>query len=208
MASKKEKPDKERMGLVAERIWRGAELRIMEDVVRRIKKAGEITSTADYQINRLIEMGRSREEVERIIKESLDATWSEMFEMYDKVAEWEYVRNQEVYEQITDGIRKMIITHAIPEGEKLPSVRELASKFAINPNAVRKAYQELEEEGYVCDREGERMAASEKQIAELIRKELLQEFDTVVIRLQNMSVGTEELTGRMWKLAGGSKDFD
>ena len=106
-----------------------------------------------------------------------------------------------VYEQITDGIRKMIITHAIPEGEKLPSVRELASKFAINPNAVRKAYQELEEEGYVCDREGERMA-------ELIRKELLQEFDTVVIRLQNMSVGTEELTGRMWKLAGGSKDFD
>lgn len=102
MAIKKEKPDKERMGLVAERIWRGAELRIMEDVVRRIKKAGEITSTADYQINRLIEMGRSREEVERIIKESLDATWPEMFEMYDKVAEWEYVRNQEVYEQITD----------------------------------------------------------------------------------------------------------
>ena len=45
-----------------------------------------------------------------------------------------------VYEQITDGIRKMIITHAIPEGEKLPSVRELASKFAVNPNAVRKAY--------------------------------------------------------------------
>lgn len=102
MAIKKEKPDKERMGLVAEKIWRGAELRIMEDVVRRIKKAGEITSTADYQINRLIEMGRSREEVERIIKESLDATWPEMFEMYDKVAEWEYVRNQEVYEQITD----------------------------------------------------------------------------------------------------------
>ena len=95
-----------------------------------------------------------------------------------------------VYEQITDGIRKMII------------------KFAVNPNAVRNAYQELEEEGYVCDWEGERMAASEKQIAELIRKELLQEFDTVVIRLQNMSVGTEELTGRMWKLAGGSKDFD
>ena len=113
-----------------------------------------------------------------------------------------------VYEQITDGIRKMIITHAIPEGEKLPSVRELASKFAVNPNAVRKAYQELEEEGYVCDWEGERMAASEKQIAELIRKELLQEFYTVVIRLQNMSVGTEELTGRMWELAGGSKDFD
>ena len=87
MAGERTAPDVQRMGLQAERIWRGAELRIMEDVVRRIKKAGEITSTADYQINRLIEMGRSREEVERIIKESLDATWSEMFEMYDKVAE-------------------------------------------------------------------------------------------------------------------------
>ena len=87
-----------------------------------------------------------------------------------------------VYEQITDGIRKMIITHAIPEGEKLPSVRELASKFAVNPNAVRNAYQELEEEGYVCDREGERMAASEKQIAELIRKELNRRYYMPVIK--------------------------
>lgn len=43
----------------------------MEDVIRRIRKTGEITSTADYQINRLIEMGKSREEVERIIKEAL-----------------------------------------------------------------------------------------------------------------------------------------
>ena len=74
----------------------------MEDVIRRIKKAGEITSTADYQINRLIEMGKSREEVERIIKEALGATWPEMFEMYDKVAEWEYVRNREIYEQVND----------------------------------------------------------------------------------------------------------
>ena len=59
-----------------------------------------------------------------------------------------------VYEQITDGIRKMIITHAIPEGEKLPSVRELASKFAINPNAVRKAYQELEEKRIIYKVQG------------------------------------------------------
>ena len=52
-----------------------------------------------------------------------------------------------VYEQITDGIRKMIITHAIPEGEKLPSVRELASKFAINPNAVRKLIRSWKRKG-------------------------------------------------------------
>jgi hypothetical protein len=102
MAEERTAPDVQRMGLQAEKIWREAERRIMEDVIRRIKKAGEITSTADYQINRLIEMGKSREEVERIIKEALGATWPEMFEMYDKVAEWEYVRNREIYEQVND----------------------------------------------------------------------------------------------------------
>ena len=102
MAGERTAPDVQRMGLQAEKIWREAERRIMEDVIRRIKKAGEITSTADYQINRLIEMGKSREEGERIIKEALGATWPEMFEMYDKVAEWEYVRNREIYEQVND----------------------------------------------------------------------------------------------------------
>lgn len=102
MAGERTAPDVQRMGLQAEKIWREAERRIMEDVIRRIKKAGEITSTADYQINRLIEMGKFREEVERIIKEALGATWPEMFEMYDKVAEWEYVRNREIYEQVND----------------------------------------------------------------------------------------------------------
>lgn len=102
MAGERTAPDVQRMGLQAEKIWREAERRIMEDVIHRIKKAGEITSTADYQINRLIEMGKSREEVERIIKEALGATWAEMFEMYDKVAEWEYVRNREIYEQVND----------------------------------------------------------------------------------------------------------
>ena len=102
MAGERTAPDVQRMGLQAEKIWREAERRIMEDVIRRIRKTGEITSTADYQINRLIEMGKSREEVERIIKEALGATWAEMFEMYDKVAEWEYVRNREIYEQVND----------------------------------------------------------------------------------------------------------
>lgn len=102
MAEERTAPDVQRMGLQAEKIWREAERRIMEDVIRRIRKTGEITSTADYQINRLIEMGKSREEVEQIIKEALGATWAEMFEMYDKVAEWEYVRNREIYEQVND----------------------------------------------------------------------------------------------------------
>lgn len=74
--------------------------RIMQDIVRRIKKTGEITSTADWQINRLKILGYSSEDIEASLKETLNATYPEMFELYDQVINWEYVRNKDVYEQI------------------------------------------------------------------------------------------------------------
>lgn len=81
-------------------LWQGTQYRIMQDVIRRIKKTKKITSTADYQINRLVEMGKTTEQIEKTIKEAIDATWPEMFELYDEVSNWEYVRNKDIYEQI------------------------------------------------------------------------------------------------------------
>lgn len=78
------------------------ENRIMMDIIRRIKKEGEITSTADWQINRLAALGYSSAEIEEIIKDTLKATWPEMFELYDEVINWEYVRNAKLYEQINE----------------------------------------------------------------------------------------------------------
>lgn len=76
------------------------EIRIMEDIVRRIRKTGEITSTADWQINRLKILGYSSEDIENMLKEALGKSYPEMFELYDKVIDWEYIRNKEVYEQV------------------------------------------------------------------------------------------------------------
>lgn len=78
----------------------GLEERILQDIARRIKKTGEITSTADWQINRLRILGYSSEDIEREIKKTLDASYPEMFELYDKIIDWEYVRNKDIYEQI------------------------------------------------------------------------------------------------------------
>lgn len=80
--------------------YQSLELRIMEDIVRRIQKTGEITSTADYQINRLQILGYSSENIEKELKKALDASYPQMFELYDKVIEKEYTRNKAVYEQI------------------------------------------------------------------------------------------------------------
>ena len=86
-------------GKIAAR-YQDLEERIMQDIVRRIVKTGEITSTADWQINRLRILGYSSEDIEREIKKTLNASYPEMFELYDKVIEKEYVRDKDVYEQI------------------------------------------------------------------------------------------------------------
>ena len=80
--------------------YQDLEERIMQDIVRRIMKAGEITSTADWQINRLRILGYSSEDIEKEIKKVFNASYPEMFELYDKVINWEYVRNKGIYEQI------------------------------------------------------------------------------------------------------------
>jgi hypothetical protein len=95
-----EKPDTEKISLRIEQKWNDTEQRIMDDVVRRIKKNRKITSTADYQINRLIDFGKSTEEIEKTIKEALNYSNAQMYELYDEVINWEYVRTKELYEQI------------------------------------------------------------------------------------------------------------
>lgn len=91
---------KEKLSRQIEKNYSDLEMRIMDDIVRRIRKAGEITSTAEYQINILSILGNSSEEIEKIIKETLNASYPQMFELYDKVIDWEYVRNKDIFEQI------------------------------------------------------------------------------------------------------------
>ena len=83
-----------------ESLFLGMQDRIMRDVVRRIKKTGGITSTADYQLERMQVLGNSSEFLEAEIKRLLNLSYPELFELYDDVVNKEYVRNQKLYEQI------------------------------------------------------------------------------------------------------------
>lgn len=91
---------KEKLSRKIENQFSSLEERIMKDIVRRIRQAGEITSTADWQINRLRILGNSSEDIEKMLKDALNASYPEMFELYDQVIDWEYVRNRDIYEQI------------------------------------------------------------------------------------------------------------
>lgn len=60
-----------------------------------------------------------------------------------------YRDTRPIYEQIKESYKKLIITGALPANEKLPSVRAQAVSLSINPNTIQRAYNELEDEGYV-----------------------------------------------------------
>lgn len=60
-----------------------------------------------------------------------------------------YRDSRPIYEQLEEKLRRLILSGAIAENERLPSVRELASKLAINPNTIQRAYRELEQTGFI-----------------------------------------------------------
>lgn len=86
--------------LRVEKLFYELQDRIFTDIIRRIQKTGEITSTADYQINKLLVLGNSTEFIEQEMKRLTGKTDPEIWELYDKVSNWEYVRYEDAYQQI------------------------------------------------------------------------------------------------------------
>ena len=90
------------MTVGVERKFRNLENRIMEDVVRRIKKTGQITASADYQLNRYYILGNSTKDIEDIVKSAVGDDYPETFKLYDEVVEKQYTRSRELYEQVNE----------------------------------------------------------------------------------------------------------
>lgn len=109
-----------------------------------------------------------------------------------------YRDSKPIYEQVKDGIRKLVISNVIQTDEKLPSVREMAAKYAINPNTIARAYRELEEEGYLYTKSGKGTFVADAGKAKDYRtQELKGMFDDVVTELIFLSTPIDELKSRM-----------
>ena len=105
-----------------------------------------------------------------------------------------------IYEQVRDGLRQLLVTGAIQPGEKLPSVRQLASQLAINPNTIQKAYEALEQEGYVYSVPGKgSFAAQREEIDHHRREELLSQLDKIAAELMLLGMTPQEIAARYAK---------
>ena len=110
-----------------------------------------------------------------------------------------------IYAQIIDGFRGQIVSGVLQQGNKLPSVRELACELAINPNTIQRAYRELEMGGWIASVPGKGSFVcgipSGPQREQLI---LLENFDKIVTQLLSYGTSREELAARIRQ--GGEED--
>lgn len=108
-----------------------------------------------------------------------------------------------IYAQIIDGLRQQIRTGVLCPGDKLPSVRELATQLSINPNTIQRSYRELESAGWIVSIPGKGSfvcEAANHPVGE--QEELLQTFDETAKKLLAMGVPSVELIARLTQMRG------
>ena len=101
-----------------------------------------------------------------------------------------------IYEQLVDQVKNEIITGGLAENEALPSVRTLSGKLRISSLTVKKAYDRLEEEGFVVTVHGKGtfVAAGDRQLAvEARRKTVEDEFAAVVQKAREVGFTRDDI---------------
>ena len=102
-----------------------------------------------------------------------------------------------IYEQLMEQIKSDIIQSELKEGEALPSVRTLEGELRISALTVKKAYDKMEEEGFVTTVHGKGtyVSASDKQLALEARQKVIEDdFDKVIDRALSMGMKKEEIS--------------
>jgi len=105
-----------------------------------------------------------------------------------------------IYAQIIDSFKEQITSGILRTGDKLPSVRELASDLAINPNTIQRSYRTLESEGWIVTVPGKGCFVSANgNCQEQERKKFLALFDEACTALIALGISREELSQRIQK---------
>jgi GntR family transcriptional regulator len=109
----------------------------------------------------------------------------------------EWNDGQPIYRQLRDRVVAMILEGALKEGDPLPSVRNVAAEYRVNPLTVLKGYQELVDEGLVEARRGRGMFINTGARGLLLQGErqkfLEEEWPRVLATIKRLGLDLEEL---------------
>ncbi len=109
----------------------------------------------------------------------------------------EWNDSQPIYRQLRDLVVALILDGALHEGEPLPSVRNIAAEYRLNPITVLKAYQELADEGLVETRRGRGMfiqpGARERLLADERVRFLTEQWPRIYATIKRLGLTAGEL---------------
>jgi len=123
--------------------------------------------------------------------------------------------DQPIYRQLRDRVVAMILEEVLVEGDALPSVRNVAAEYRLNPLTVLKGYQELVDEGLVEKKRGRGMFVNEGALVMLLKAErgrfLEKEWPEVVATIKRLHLDAAELlqqaeSTKSTKNSGGEND--
>lgn len=104
---------------------------------------------------------------------------------------------QPIYEQISAQIKNMILTGELKAGDALPSMRLLAKELRISVITTKRAYEELEREGFIVSYTGKGSFVAEQNM-EMIREQQQREIEELlaqaVKKARGLAISLEELT--------------
>lgn len=104
-----------------------------------------------------------------------------------------------IYRQLKERVVAMMLDGVLKPGDALPSVRQVAAEYQLNPITVSRAYQELADEALVEKRRGLGMYVTEEASKKLLANErerfLREEWPLVLERIQRLGLSPEELLG-------------
>ena len=88
---------------------------------------------------------------------------------------WQFSNDAPIYSQLIDQIQVGIVSGAFPPGERLPSVRDLATEAGVNPNTMQPALAELERDGLVySQRTAGRFVTEDQRMIDNVKRSLAQ----------------------------------
>jgi GntR family transcriptional regulator len=120
----------------------------------------------------------------------------------------EWSDTQPIYRQLRDRGVHMILDGVLKEGDPLPSVRNVAAEYRVNPLTVLKAYQQLVDEDLVEMRRGLGMFVKEGARESLLKGErqkfLTEEWPRVAAKIQRLGLTRKELIGAAKRSLGKS----
>ena len=101
-----------------------------------------------------------------------------------------------IYEQIKEQVKAQILSGELYENEMLPSLRQLAKDLKISVFTTTRAYNELEEEGYITSRQGKGffvMPSGSDLLKEQLIKEVESGLNSAIVAARRASLTEEEL---------------